>query len=129
MGFKYDDAGFTRATLGARQTIKKFLFPGSLAFFLRYAGFFLLGLVIYLHFFFHSLNPNRNAIEAWIVCYLSYQIVLQYLRRFRFYNASRFVLVRIVSNFLLISWLLYAAPLMRGHAGCPSLFHPVGDSA
>lgn len=110
----YDDAGFTRVTAGIRQAIKRFLFHISLAFFLRYSGLFLLGLIAYLHFFFDSFNRNPASMEVWILGYASYQIILQYLRRFRFYDASWFVLVRIASNLFLISWLLNAASLMRG---------------
>src|SRR5690349_16659622 len=116
MKINYDDAGFNRVTLGARHVIKRFLFHGSLAFFLRFSGFFLLGLIAYLHFFFASVNPDHLSIEAWMRSYLGYLIILEYFRRRKFpsYDATWFVLVRIFSNLLLISWLLYAAPLLRG---------------
>jgi hypothetical protein len=115
MNISYGDAGFTKATLGVRQTIKRFLFHGYLAFFLRFSGFFLLGLIAYLHFFFDGINPNHSTIGLWMVSHSGYLIVLEVLRlrKFRSYDANWFALVRIISNIILLSWLLYAAPLMR----------------
>jgi GAF domain-containing protein len=111
----YADAGFTRATQGLRQTIRKFLYHGFLAFFLRFSGFFLLGLIAYLHFLFDTINHNHTAVAAWMMGYASYLIILEILRfrKFASYDANWFVLVRIVSNLLIISWLLHVAPLMR----------------
>jgi GAF domain-containing protein len=112
----YDESSSTRLTLGVRHVIQRFLLHGVLAFFLRFFGFFLLGLIAYLHFFFDSVNPDHLSIEAWILSYLGYLIILEYFRHRKFpsYDATWFVLVRIFSNIFLISWLLYAAPLLRG---------------
>jgi len=116
MSIHYDDAGFTRGISRVSQAIRRFLFHGSLAFFLRFSGFFLLGFIAYLHFFFDSINPDHNAIAAWMMGYLAYLIVLEYLRlrKFPSYDANWFLLVRIFSSLILISWLLNAVPLMRG---------------
>ena len=116
MTIQYEDAGFTRVTSRIQQAVKGFLFHRSLAFFLRFSGFFLFGLIAYLHFFFNEINPDRLAIEAWMLGYLGYLILLEILRhwKFPFYDANWFVMVRIISSLLLLSWLLHAAPLMRG---------------
>lgn len=115
MSINYDDAGFTRVTLGVRQRIERFLIPGFPTFFLRFSGFFLLGLIAYLHFFFDSLNPDHRDVEIWMAVYLGYLISLEYFRHRKSssYDADWFVLVRILSNLLIISWLFHVAPLMR----------------
>src|SRR5215207_1984972 len=116
MKINHDNAGFTRVTLGVRHGIKRFLFHESLAFFPRFSGFFLLGWIAYLHFFFDSVNPDHRGIETWMLSYLAYLLVLEYLRYRKppSYDADGLVLFRILSNLFLISWLLYSAPLMRG---------------
>jgi GAF domain-containing protein/two-component sensor histidine kinase len=111
----YEDAGFTKVTWKIRQAIKRLILHSYLSFFLRYSGFFLLGLIIYLHFLFNTINHNQTSITVWIAGYLAYLIILEFLRtrRIPFYDSNWFVIIRIFTNVALISWLLHTAPLMR----------------
>lgn len=112
----YQGIGFTRATRKILESINRFSFYNYLQLFLRYSGFFVLGLIAYLHFVFNNINPDKKIITNWMLFYLGYLFLLEILhrRRFKFYNSIWFVNIRIFSNIVFISWLQYAAPLARG---------------
>jgi len=116
MNMNFQDFGFTKATQHVRLAINRLWLQNFLTFFLRYSGFFLLGSIVYLHFIFDSINHNHLKIELWMLGYLGYLIVLELLnhKKVSFYDSSWFVIFRAFLNILFISWLMNAAPPMRG---------------
>ena len=111
----YENAGFTRVTRTMVGAINRRWFYNYIQFFTRYSGFFLLGLITYLHFIFDDIALHKAHIVLWMLSYLSYLAFLEVLRytRTTFYDSNWFIFIRILSNILLISWLLNAAPLAR----------------
>lgn len=112
----FQEFGFTRAARRLQQSFNRLWLHNYLAFFLRFSGFFLLGLIVYLHFVFSSITHEPLTIGPWMLGYLIYLTFLEYLnyKKVSFYDLDWFIIFRILFNILFFSWLMNLAPLMRG---------------
>jgi two-component sensor histidine kinase/GAF domain-containing protein len=111
----YEDAGANKAVKNIFNNINRRWFYNYLQFILRYSGFFLLGIIVYFQVLFTRISYNWIPLLIWIITYLLYLSILEILRRLKvsFYDKNWFVLIRIISNIILISWLLHDGPLAR----------------
>src|SRR3990170_945191 len=65
----YEDAGLSRVVTGLIKNVNRRWFHNYVQFFMRYSGFFVLGLIAYLHFIFQKINSQGLPVVIWMGAY------------------------------------------------------------